>query len=113
MKVVIHWLILTLAVLAVPYFIDGIDITGGIGVAIIVGAVLAFINLIVKPVITLLTLPINILTLGFFSLVVNAVLFYFVGQVVDGFDIDSLMTAFWGALIISIINWFANKVIRD
>ena len=48
MKVVIHWLILTLAVLAVPYFIDGIDITGGIGVAIIVGAVLAFINLIVN-----------------------------------------------------------------
>lgn len=112
MKVVIHWLILTLAVLAVPYFIDGIHVST-VGVAIIVGAVLAFINLIVKPVITLLTLPINILTLGFFSLVVNAVLFYFVGQVVAGFSIDSLMTAFWGALIISIINWFANKVIRD
>ncbi len=112
MKVVIHWLILTLAVLAVPYFIDGIQVSS-IGVAVIVGAVLAFINLIVKPVITILTLPINILTLGFFSLIVNAALFYFVGQVVAGFTIDSLMAAFWGALIISIINWFANKVVRD
>ena len=112
MKIVIHWLILTLAILAVPYFIDGI-IVSSIGVAIIVGAVLAFINLVVKPVIKILTLPINILTLGLFSLIVNAALFYFVGEVVDGFTIASFMSAFWGALIISIINWFANRVIRD
>jgi putative membrane protein len=85
----------------------------GIGVAVIVGAVLGFINLIVKPIISLLTLPITILTLGLFSLVVNAALFYFVGRVVEGFTIDSFVAAFWGALIISVINWFANKVIRD
>ena len=112
MKVLIHWLILTLAVLAVPYFISGVHVDT-IGTAIIVGAVLGFINLIVKPVITLLTLPITLLTLGLFSLVVNAALFYFVGKVVTGFTIDSFIAAFWGALIISVINWFANKVIRD
>lgn len=112
MKILIHWLILTLAVLAVPYLIDGIHVST-IGVAVIVGAVLAVINLIVKPIINILTLPINILTLGLFSLVVNAVLFYFVGKVVNGFMIDSFTAAFWGALIISIINWFANKVVRD
>lgn len=112
MKVLIHWLILTLAVLAVPYFVTGIHVDG-IGVAVIVGAVLGFINLIVKPIISLLTLPITILTLGLFSLVVNAVLFYFVGRVVEGFTIDTFIAAFWGALIISVINWFANKVIRD
>ncbi|MBP6911964.1 MAG: phage holin family protein [Candidatus Pacebacteria bacterium] len=112
MKILIHWLILSLAVLAVPYFVTGIHI-GGIGVAIIVGAVLGFINLVIKPVISLLTLPLNVLTLGLFSLIVNATLFYFVGRVVEGFSIDSFTAAFWGALIVSVINWFANKVMKD
>ncbi len=112
MKILIHWLILSLAVLAVPYFVTGIHI-GGIGVAIIVGAVLGFINLVIKPVISLLTLPLNVITLGLFSLIVNAILFYFVGRVVEGFSIDSFTAAFWGALIVSVINWFANKVMKD
>lgn len=112
MKIIVHWLILTLAVLAVPYFIDGIHVKS-ILVGIIVGACLAFINMVVKPVLSILTLPINIVTLGAFSLILNAGLFYLVSKVVTGFTIDSFISAFWGALVVSIINWFANKVVRD
>ncbi len=112
MKIIVHWLILTLAVLAVPYFISGIQVSS-IVVGVIVGACLAFINMVVKPVLSILTLPINIVTLGLFSLILNAGLFYLVSKVVSGFTIDSFVAAFWGALVISVINWFANKVVRD
>lgn len=112
MKIIVHWLILTLAVLAVPYFISGIQVSS-IVVGVIVGACLAFINMVVKPVLNILTLPINIVTLGLFSLILNAGLFYLVSKVVSGFTIDSFVAAFWGALVISVINWFANKVVRD
>lgn len=112
MKIIVHWLILTLAVLAVPYFISGIQVDS-ILVGVIVGACLAFINLVVKPVLSILTLPINIVTLGLFSLILNAGLFYLVSKVVSGFTIETFMSAFWGALVISVINWFANKVVRD
>lgn len=112
MKILVHWLILTLAVLAVPYFIDGISVDSII-VAVIVGACLAFINTVVKPIISVLTLPINIITLGVFSLVINAGLFYLVSKVVSGFKIEDIVAAFWGSLVIAVINWFAGKVVKD
>ncbi len=112
MRALVHWLILTLAVLAVPYFIEGIEVNSII-VAVIVGACLAFINMVIKPIISILTLPINIITLGLFSLVVNAILFYLVSKVVSGFTIESFVSAFWGALVVSVINWFAGKVVKE
>ncbi|MCA9353642.1 phage holin family protein [Candidatus Nomurabacteria bacterium] len=112
MKIIVHWLILTLAVFAVPYFVGGISVDSVV-VAIIVGACLAFINMVVKPVISILTLPINIITLGLFSLVINAGLFYLVSTVVEGFSVDGFMPALWGSLVVSIINWFSGKVVRD
>lgn len=110
MKILLHWLILTLAVLATAYVIPGIHVSGFI-TALIAAAVLAFINLIVKPVIKLLTLPLNILTLGLFSLVLNAVFFWFVASLISGFRIDTFKAAFIGALIVSVLNWIGNKVI--
>jgi putative membrane protein len=82
-------------------------------VALIVAVVLAVLNLIVKPIIVLLTLPINILTLGLFTLVINAGLFWLASVIVDGFSIDGFRGAFVGALIVSVVVWFGHALIPD
>ncbi len=113
MKILLHWIILTLAVLASSYAVPGIEVSSVL-TAVIVAAVLAVINLIVKPVVKLLTLPINILTLGLFSLVLNGLFFWFVASIISGFNIANFKAAFIGALIVSIINWLGGKLIgRD
>jgi putative membrane protein len=112
MKIIIHWLVLTLAVLATPYVVSGIHVNG-ILTAIVVAAVLGFINTVVKPVVTLLTLPINILTLGLFSVILNGLFFWFVAVIVSGFSIDNFIAAIWGALVVAIINWIVGKALGE
>lgn len=112
MKILIHWFVLTLAVLASQYLIPGIHVTSVV-TAILVAAVLAFINTIVKPVVSLLTLPLTVLTLGLFSLVLNAIFFWFVTRIITGFSVDSFQAAFLGALVVSVINWIGNKIFND
>jgi putative membrane protein len=112
MKVIIHWLILTLAVLATPYVIHGITVNGFL-TAVIVAAILGFINTVIKPIVTILTLPINIITLGLFALVINGLFFWFVASIVPSFHVASFMAAFWGAIVVSVLNWIVNKMMGD
>ncbi|MCA9356040.1 phage holin family protein [Candidatus Nomurabacteria bacterium] len=109
MSIIVKWIVIVLALLAIPYFVGGVTVTS-FGVAVVAGAVLVFIDLIIKPIVKILTLPINIITLGLFSLVVNAIFFYFVGDIVSGFEVASFQAAFWGALIVSVVSWFAGKI---
>lgn len=112
MRIIISWLILTFAVLAVPYVVSGIHVNG-ILTAIVVAAVLGFLNTVIKPVVTILTLPINIITLGLFSIILNGLFFWFVAVIVSGFSIDSFWSAIWGALVITILNWVMNKAFGE
>lgn len=112
MKIIIHWLVLTLVVLAVPYVVSGIHV-GGLLTAIVVAAVLGFLNTVVKPVVTILTLPINILTLGLFSIIINGLFFWFVAAIVSGFTIDSFRSAILGAFVVSVLNWLVGKAFGD
>ena len=109
MKIILHWLILSVAVFATTKVISGVTVDP-IYVALIVGACLALFNMIIKPVIKILTLPINILTLGLFSLVINGALFWYLGTLIKGFHVETFYAAFMGALLVSIINWILNKV---
>mgnify|MGYP003511054075 CR=1 FL=1 len=111
MKIILHWIILTLAVIASQYVVPGIHVDTFL-TALVVAAILAFINTIIKPIIGILTLPINILTLGIFSLVLNALFFWGVAYVVSGFSVNGFAAAFWGSLIVSIINWIAGQAIE-
>lgn len=99
---------LTLAVLFAGWIVPGISVAN-FGAAAIAGIVIVFVNTFIKPVLILLTLPINILTLGLFILVINALLFMFVAYLVPGIEINSFWSAFWGALVLSILsiglNW--------
>ncbi len=111
MKLIIHWIALSVAVYAASYFVPGISVAP-FWVAPIIGACLAFFNMLIKPVITVITLPINILTAGLFSLVINGAVLWFLATVVQGFSVASFTAAFLGGLFISVVNFIAGKLFR-
>jgi putative membrane protein len=116
--ILLRWLITTLAIFSLPYFVAGILIDAvGIGekviVALMVAAFLLFVALVVKPIVTLLTLPINIITLGLFSLVLNGVFFWFASQIINGFTVETFKAAIIGSLFVSIINWIVSRFVND
>ncbi len=110
--ILLRWFITTLAIFALPYFVDGVAVQS-IVTALIVSACLVFINMVIKPIVTILTLPINILTLGLFSIVLNGVFFWFVAQIISGFTVVSFTAAVVGALVISVINWIVSHFVND
>ena len=108
---VFRWMITTVAVMIIPAFIGGIryDTVGSlIGAALLLGILNAF----VRPVLLILSAPLILVTLGFFILVVNALLLSLVPGMVIGFHVDSFGSAFWGALLISIISWILSAFFR-
>ncbi|MFA5773132.1 MAG: phage holin family protein [Candidatus Paceibacterota bacterium] len=109
MKLILHWIILSIAVFATSKIIEGIAIDP-IWVTLIVGACLTLFNMFVKPIIKILTLPINLITLGLFSLVINGAVFWYMGTFIQGFSVSTFYAAFIGALLVSIINWILSKV---
>lgn len=109
MKIILHWILISIAVFATSKLIDGV-IVDPIWVALVVGACLTLFNMFIKPVVNILTLPINAITLGLFSLVVNGALFWYLGTLIKGFSVDGFYAAFVGALLVSIINWLLKKV---
>lgn len=109
MKIILHWIILSVAVFATTKIISGI-VLDPIWVALIVGACLTLFNMFIKPVINILTLPINLITLGLFSLVINGILFWYLGTLIKGFQVTTFSAAFVGALLVSVINWVLKKI---
>ncbi len=98
---IIHWIVSAAAILIAAYLIPGVTVT--LVGALVLAIVLALINIFLKPVISLLTLPINIVTLGLFSLVVNALLILLAGMIVPGFSVDGFWPAFFFAIVVSLI----------
>jgi putative membrane protein len=111
MRLIIRLLASALAVLIAAHVIPGIEVNG-YGDALIAAVVLGLLNLVIRPIIMLLTLPLNILTLGLFSWVINAFLFWVVGNILNGFKVDDFAAAFLGALLVTIISWIVNLLLR-
>jgi putative membrane protein len=103
------WLINTLAVLVVTQIVRGIhyDSTAGLIVATLV---LGILNAFLRPILLVLSLPLLVLTLGLFTFVINAMLLYWVGNLVRDFHVDTFRAAFWGALGIGIISLVLHAV---
>ena len=93
MSMILVWILNAVALLAVAYLLPGITVAS-FGSALIAALVLGLVNMLVKPVLVLLTLPITIVTLGLFLIVINALLFWFVGSVLKGFQVNG----FWWAV---------------
>ena len=108
--VISRWLIITMAILLSSILIPGIRIDSLL-TAFIAAGLLGLVNISIKPVLIILTLPFNIITLGLFSFIINAFLLKLVAYFVTGFKIDGFLAALLGALVISLVNWWANSFI--
>lgn len=92
-----------------PTIVEGISIDNG-RTAIIAALLFAIINFAIKPIVSVITLPINILTLGLFGLLINVLLFWFVASIIDGFVVVNFVAALWGAMTLTIANWILDKL---
>jgi len=108
MKIVVKIVVMALALMGLPKFIPGIHVTGfyyALVAAVVIGAV----NLLIKPLISLITLPVNMFTLGIFGLLVNGGLLWLVALYVPSFTISTFTAAFLGALVLAVIHWIVAK----
>lgn len=108
--VLLRWLVLTAAVLAASSLLDGIHVDG-LFPALLAAATLGILNAFLRPFLILMTLPINILTLGLFTFVINAALLLIVSAVIPGFAVRGFWTAVAGALIIGATSWLLNAFV--
>lgn len=110
MKLVINLLVSSLAVFISAYLLPAVELANFL-TAIVVAVVLGLVNTLIRPFIILLTLPINILTLGLFTLVINALLVLLVAAVVPGFEIKTFGGAVLFTIILWLVNWFLSAII--
>jgi len=111
-KFILHIAGLALVVYyGLPMFINGISVDEP-RAAIIAAVLFAVINFAVKPIVRVITLPLNILSLGLFGLLVNVLLFWFVASIITGFTVGTFVAAFWGALALTVANWMLDKLTR-
>lgn len=105
-----HWIVGTIAIIISSYLLPGVEVT--LFGAIVLAVVLALINIFIKPLIFVLTLPINILTLGLFSFVINALLILLASGIVPGFYVVSFWSAFWFSIVLSLITMLFGRTSR-
>jgi len=110
MTMLLVWILNAVALLLVAYLLPGIAVAS-FGSALIAALVLGLLNMLVKPVLVLLTLPITIVTLGLFLIVLNALLFWFAGSVLKGFQVNGFWWAVIGALLYSVISGLLSRII--
>jgi len=107
MKLILHWLVAAAAVGIAAYLVPGVTVT--LAGALIAAVVLAAINIFLRPALFILTLPITIVTLGLFSLVLNALFVMLASLVVPGFQVAGFWSALLFAVVLAIINWVFHR----
>lgn len=112
MNFIIRLILNAVALLVVAYFVPGVHVTS-LGGAILAAFILGIVNAILRPLLFLLTLPLQILTLGLFTLVINALLFWMVGNWHIGLSVDSFTTAFIGALVLAIVSFVLSWLVKS
>ena len=110
--ILIRWLTTTAAIVATSYLLDGIQVSGFFP-AIFAAAMLGILNAFFRPIALLLTLPINILSLGLFTFIINALMLKMASGVIPGFGVYGFWTAIFGSLLISVISWLLSAFISE
>ena len=108
----LRWLILTLAIMTAAYLFSGIHVSG-FGSALVAALVLGILNAFFRPILLILTLPINVLSLGLFTFVINAVLLLMTSGVIGGLVVDGFGSALFGSLIISLVSLLLSSFVSD
>ncbi len=112
LKLLITWVLNALALIAVAYFVPGIHVSTFM-VALIAAVVIGLANVLIKPVLVILTLPITLITLGLFIFVINGLLFWVVGNFLQGFDVSTIKAGIIGAIVYSVIAWLLSAIVID
>ncbi len=110
--ILIRWLTTTAAIVATSYLLDGIQVSGFFP-AIFAAAMLGILNAFFRPIALLLTLPINILSLGLFTFIINALMLKMASGVIPGFEVYGFWTAIFGSFLISVISWLLSAFISE
>jgi putative membrane protein len=110
MSFLVHWAIVAAALWLSAYLIPGV-VVSSVQALLIAALVLGLVNALVRPVLTILTLPITIVTLGLFYLVVNGAAFALAASLVPGFELAGFGSAILGALLVSIISWVLGGIL--
>jgi len=110
LRLVVVWLIHTVALLAVAYLMPSVRIES-FGAALIAAALLGLANTVVRPILIILTLPVTVLTLGLFILVINGAIFLAIAHLVPGFQVAGLGSAIIGAIVYSLFSWLLAALV--
>lgn len=112
MMLLIRLFLNALAVMAVTQLVPGVTIRD-FPHAFLAAIVLGLVNALVRPILSLLSLPITLLTLGLFTLVINALMFWLGSVLVPGFTVHGFWAAFWGGLVFWVVSWITNALIVE
>ena len=112
MKLLLTWALNAVALLLVPYIVPGINIES-FGSALIAVVILGLVNAVIRPIFILLTLPVTLLTLGLFLFVVNALMFWWVGDLLSGFRVAGFFSALFGSIVYSLASWFLSSLTQQ
>jgi putative membrane protein len=110
MSFLMHWAIVAASLWVAAYLIPGVHVSS-VSALLIAALVLGLVNALVRPILTILTLPITILTLGLFYLVVNGVAFALAASLVPGFELAGFGSAILGALLVSLVSWVLGGIL--
>lgn len=112
MKLLLRWALSAMALMLLPQIIDAIRVDSfyaALAAALFIGLV----NALIRPILIIVTLPINILTLGLLTFVINGLLFWLVASFIKGFAVTGFWPAVFGAILYSIASWAINVILRD
>ena len=112
MNMLIRWLVYSLAIFIAAYLLPGVDVAG-LAATLVTALVLGLINTVLRPVFLILTLPINLLSLGLFTLVINALLIMLADAIVPGFAVASFWWALLFGVVLAVIRFALNGIVRE
>lgn len=112
MVLLVRWILFALAIVFVAWLVPGIEVEN-FQSAMLVTVIIALINIFIRPLIVFITLPINILTLGIFTLVINTLLLMLAGYLAPGVDVEGFLSAFIGSVVLAFLGLIINMVTID
>jgi putative membrane protein len=102
LSLVLYWVLTAVVLLIVDAILPGIAISS-FGTALVAALIMGLVNFFIRPVVSLLTLPLNLLTLGLFSFIINAIMFALVAWLVPGFEVSNFMNALLGSILMALM----------
>lgn len=112
MRLILLWLLNAVALLAVAYLLPTIHVAS-FGAAMLAALLLGLVNAVLRPLLLLLTLPVTLLTLGLFIFVINGLMFWLAGSLIEGFAVDGFWPAVLGSLLYSVIAWALSGLLAS